>query len=160
MAALLSGEGFRFLFRTDKGEISREVWWLGTALTGAVAVATTLGLSLLLPYARTQLTDMANGLIQPMTLAFYVYLMLYAFVIALTGVCWYNLSAKRFRAQGRAPSLAGLPLALGLVAAGAHWIARRPDTMPAWAPLTLDGLLVLVILWCVYELGIRTARQS
>ena len=115
MAAILSGEGFRFLFRTDKGEISRETWWLGTAMTGGIALVATLVWFAIQPYANSDLSR--RGLFDPTTLGVYVYLMLYAFIVLLTSVCWYNLSAKRFRAVGRAPSFAGLPLALALVTA-------------------------------------------
>jgi len=159
MAALLSGEGFRFLFRTDRGEISRETWWLGTAMTGAVALVATVVWFLVAPYANSDLSR--RGLFDPTTFGVYLYLMLYAFIVLLTGVCWYNLSAKRFRAVGRASSFAGLPLVLALVDGAAHWVAPRvPDMVPFWSPWVLDAALIVVILWTLYELGIRSSSSS
>jgi uncharacterized membrane protein YhaH (DUF805 family) len=159
MAALLSGEGFRFLFRTDKGEISRETWWLGTALTGSIAFVATMIWLALRPLAHTDLSQ--RGLIDPATLGVYVYLILYAFLVLLTGVCWYNLSAKRFRALGRAPSLAGAPLVLALLAGAAHWISPRvPEMAPIWAAWILDAALVIVVLWTIYELGVRVPNDT
>jgi uncharacterized membrane protein YhaH (DUF805 family) len=158
MAALLSGDGFRFLFRTDKGEITRETWWLGTAMTGGVVFVAAIIWFVISPFATSDLAR--RGLFDPATLGVYVYLMLYAFIILLGGVCWYNLSAKRFRAVGRAPSFAGLPLALALLTGAAHWTAPRvPDMVPFWSPWVLDAGLVLVILWTFYELGIRSSPR-
>ena len=159
MAALLSGEGFRFLFRTDKGEITRETWLLGTAMTGAVVFVATIIWFVISPFATSDLAR--RGLFDATTLGVYVYLMFYAFIVLLTGVCWYNLSAKRFRAIGRSPSFAGLPLVLALLAGAAHWTAPRvPDMVPFWSPWVLDAALVLVILWTCYELGIRSSSRS
>lgn len=159
MAALLSADGFRFLFRTDKGEITRETWWLGTAMTGAVVFVATVVWLVIQPFANSDLSR--RGLFDPTTLGVYLYLMLYAFMVLLTGVCWYNLSAKRFRAIGRAPSFAGLPLALALVTGAAHWVAPRvPDMVPFWSPWVLDAALLLVILWTLYELGIRSKPRT
>jgi uncharacterized membrane protein YhaH (DUF805 family) len=159
MAALLSGEGFRFLFRTDKGEITRETWWLGTAMTGAIVFVATVIWFVIAPFATSDLSR--RGLFDPSTFGVYVYLMFYAFVVLLTGVCWYNLSAKRFRAIGREPSLAGLPLVLALLAGAAHWVAPRlPDMVPGWSPWVLDAALFVVILWTLYELGIRPSTRS
>jgi uncharacterized membrane protein YhaH (DUF805 family) len=159
MAAILSGEGFRFLFRTDKGEISRETWWLGTAMTGGIGLVATLVWFAVQPYANSDLSR--RGLFDPTTFGVYVYLMLYAFIVLLTTVCWYNLSAKRFRAVGRASSFAGLPLALALVTGAAHWVAPRvPDMVPYWSPWVLDAALVVVILWTLNELGIRSTSSS
>ena len=159
MTAILSAEGFRFLFRTDKGEITRDTWWLGTALTGSIVFAATMIWFVISPFANSDLSR--RGLFDPTTLGVYVYLMLYAFIILLTGVCWYNLSAKRFRAVGRAPSLAGLPLVLALFTGAAHWIAPRvPGMVPFWSPWVLDAALVVVILWTLYELGIRSSSTK
>ena len=111
------------------------------------------------PFANSDLSR--RGLFDPTTLGVYLYLMVYAFIILLTGVCWYNLSAKRFRAMGRAPSLAGLPLVLALFTGAAHWITPRvPDMVPFWSPWVLDASLVVVILWTLFELGIRSTPRS
>lgn len=155
MSAILSGEGFRFLFRTDKGVIARDVWWLGTALTGAVAFVATLIWVLIAPLAKHGLAE--RGLIDPATLGVHLYLALYAFLILLTGVCWYNLTAKRFRAMGRAPAFAGLPLVLALFAGATHWVSPRlPEMVPLWSALAIDTGLAFVIIWTLFECGFKT----
>jgi uncharacterized membrane protein YhaH (DUF805 family) len=155
MSAILSGEGFRFLFRTDKGVIARDVWWLGTALTSAVAFVATIIWILIAPLAKHNLAE--RGLIDPATLGVHLYLALYAFLILLTGVCWYNLTAKRFRAIGRAPAFAGLPLVLGLFAGAAHWVAPRlPEMVPFWSVTAIDTGLAFVIIWTLFECGFKT----
>ncbi len=159
MAALLSGEGFRFLFRTDKGVVSREVWWLGTALTGAVAFVTTMIWFAIAPMATSDLSR--RGLIDPTAIGVYAYLIAYAFVVMLCGICWYNLSAKRFRDLGLAPSLAGLPLVLALFAGAAHWTSPRlPDMVPFWSPWLLDAALAVVIAWTIYQLGFQSSARE
>ena len=159
MSAILSGEGFRFLFRTDKGEIARDVWWLGTALTGAVAFVATLIWVRIRPLAKHTLAE--RGLIDPATLGVHVYLAIYAFLILLTGVCWYNLTAKRFRAVGRAPALAGLPLVLGLFAGAAHWVSPRlPEMVPLWSAYAIDMSLAFVVIWTLFECGFKTKANT
>lgn len=160
MAALLSGEGFRFLFRQDKGVIARDVWWLGTAMTGAIVLVLSLVWFAVSPYATSDLSR--RGLIDPTALGVYVYLFFYAAIALVCTVSWYNLSAKRFRDRGRAPAFAGLPLVAALFAGAAHWLAPRlPEMVPFWAVATLDMALLAVILWTIFELGIRpSARQE
>jgi uncharacterized membrane protein YhaH (DUF805 family) len=158
MSAILSGEGFRFLFRTDKGEIARNVWWLGTALTGAVAFMATIIWFVIAPLAKHDLAE--RGLIDPATLGVHVYLAVYAFLILLTGVCWYNLTAKRFRALGRAPALAGVPLVMGLIAGAAHWVSPRlPEMVPMWSAYALDMALAFVVIWTLIECGFKTKAE-
>lgn len=154
MALRLRGEGFRFLFRTDKGVVNREVWWLGSAIIGGVvAVATAVWIAIA-PLATTDLAR--RGLFDATALSVYLYLMVYAFVVLIAAVCWYNLSAKRFRDRGRPPSLAGLPLLLALLAGALHWVQPRvPETIPGWTTGALDIVLLLVIIWTVVELGAR-----
>ncbi|MEN9709811.1 MAG: hypothetical protein RIQ68_2219 [Pseudomonadota bacterium] len=159
MSAILSGEGFRFLFRTDKGVIARDVWWLGTALTGAVAFVATLIWFAIAPLAKHDLAE--RGLIDAATLSVHLYLAVYAFLILLTGVCWYNLTAKRFRAMGRAPAFAGLPLVLGLFAGAAHWVSPRLSEMvPQWSATAIDIALAFVIIWTLFECGFKTKASE
>ncbi|MDB5544401.1 MAG: hypothetical protein JWO64_1550, partial [Hyphomicrobiales bacterium] len=43
----------------------------------------------------------------------------------------------------------------------AHWTAPRvPDMVPFWSPWVLDAGLIVVILWTVFELGIRSSSRS
>ena len=159
MSAILSAEGFRFLFRTDKGVITRDVWWLGTALTGAVASVATVIWLVVSPLAKHDLAE--RGLIDPATLGVHLYLAVYAFLILLTGVCWYNLTAKRLRARGQAPALAGLPLALALLAGAAHWTSPRlVEMVPLWSAWLIDTGLVLVLVWMAFECGLRATTHE
>ncbi|MBX9740216.1 MAG: hypothetical protein K2X62_09100 [Beijerinckiaceae bacterium] len=158
MALRIRGEGFRFLFRTDKGVVNREVWWLGTALIGAVVAVTTAIWLTIAPMASTDLAR--RGLVDPTALSVYLYLIVYAFVALIAGVCWYNLSAKRFRDLGREPSLAGLPLVAALFSGALHWVQpRMPDVIPGWTTMALDIGLLVVILWTVYELGVQRGAR-
>ena len=159
MSAILSADGFRFLFRTDKGVITRDVWWLGTALTGAVALVATVIWLVVAPLAKHDLAE--RGLIDPATLGVHLYLVVYAFLILLTGVCWYNLTAKRLRACGQAPALAGLPLALALLAGAAHWTSPRlVEMVPLWSAWLIDTGLVLVLVWVAFECGLRATTHE
>jgi uncharacterized membrane protein YhaH (DUF805 family) len=154
MALRLRGEGFRFLFRTDKGVVNREVWWLGSAVIGGVVAVTTAIWLAIAPLATTDLAR--RGLVDPTALSVYLYLMVYAFVVLIAAICWYNLSAKRFRDRGRRPGLAGLPLLLALLAGALHWVQPRvPETIPGWTTGALDIVLLLVILWIIVELGMK-----
>ena len=159
MALSLRGEGFRFLFRTDRGVVNREVWWMGTAILAGIAALSTGIWFTISPYVTTDLSR--RGLVDPVALGVYAYLMVHAFMILLTAICWYNLSAKRFRDRGRPPSLAGLPLVLAVFAGALHWLQPRvSETIPVWSTGVLDIVLLIVVLWTIYELGIRPAAET
>jgi hypothetical protein len=154
----MSGEdpnrgGFFFLFRTDEGEIARPTWWKGMAAIFAPMLILTLGWIALEPVA-TRPPD-RQGMLAAATLGAYVYLMFYAFAVILAAVCYYNLSAKRFRARSRPASLAGLA-PFGLLLCGAmDWLAPRSEGyVPAVVPMVLFGLTALVAAWSVVDLGI------
>ena len=145
-----------FLFRTDEGVIDRGLWWRGSILLGA-------GLALLTgiwtqigkfayeaqgPAARTDLFD-------PDIFAAYAYLIFYGFCVLLISVSHYNLSAKRCRARGKPPALAGLLPLLALFSGAAHWLYPRvSESMPYWTVSLTDASLLVVILWNVVELGL------
>ena len=143
-----------FLFRTDQGTISRKLWWRGVAMLAAPLAAFTAVWWLLSPYAWRGLDE--RRFIDPMTIITYLYLIIFAFAVMLIAVCFVNLSAKRLRARGREPGLAGLAPFAALLAGAAHWLYPRvADTMP-WAIVAVcDLVLLAVIAWMVVELGLR-----
>lgn len=146
--------GFFFLFRTDQGRIGRATWWRGTVPLAALAAAGTLGWRALSPYAHHDLSD--SAFIAPLTIAAYLYLLVYAFALLLIGVCAYNLSAKRFRDRGLPAALAAtLPLSLLFGAALVWFIPQSFDTIPAWAGPVTIALVLAVAVWNVVELGLR-----
>jgi len=150
---------FTFLFRTDAGRIDRPTWWRGMIMLAGPLVLATLGWIALAPWAHRGLDERA--LFDAASLVAYVYLLLYAFVILLVAVSFYNLSAKRWRDRGRPAALAGaLPLAL-LLAGAAHWLVpRSEDMLPSWIALALDGLVLGVALWTAVELGCLAGRPE
>ena len=97
------------------------------------------------PFAHRDL-ERGSALVDPAALAVYVYLLLYAFAVILIAVCYYNLSAKRFRARALTPGLAGLVPLAALLAGSTHWIVPRSEGMvPGWAALVADVLLAAVV---------------
>jgi uncharacterized membrane protein YhaH (DUF805 family) len=100
------------------------------------------------PAARAELFD-AN------IFAAYAYLVFFGFCVILISVSHYNLSAKRFRARGRPPALAGLLPLLALFSGAAHWLYPRvSESMPYWTVTLTDAALLTVILWNIVDLGL------
>jgi uncharacterized membrane protein YhaH (DUF805 family) len=153
MAAVLSREGLRFLYRSDEGAIGRRLWWLGLVpLVSFLAVMTLVWLSLL-PYAGRGLDERA--FLDPLTAAAYVFLTLYAFSILLAGVCFVMLSMKRLRDRARPVGLAGLVPLAGLLAGAAHWLEpQMGGAFPLWAVYACDGFLALAGVWTIIEMGV------
>jgi hypothetical protein len=146
-----SARDFSFLFRTDQGEISRRVWLQGMALIAVVLLVLSLGWSALAPFAYRAPT---RGSVDPLTIFAYVYLLAYAFAVILGAICFYNLSAKRFRARGKPAALAGLaPFSL-FVTGAAFWLQPRSEGFVSLAiPIALAALTAAVLLWTGIELG-------
>ena len=95
----MTGTGFRFLYREDRGRISRGVWWRGTLpLAGFVIVATVIW-ELVKPYSAPDLAT--QPLMDVAVVLAYLVLAVYAFAMILAAVCYYNVCAKRFRDRGR-----------------------------------------------------------
>ena len=145
--------GFSFLFRTDVGVIGRAVWWRGFLTIAAPLALLTMGWRALAPFAYRDLSQRA--FVDPATLIAYVYLLFYAFAVILAAICFYNLSAKRFRARGRPPALAGLVPFSIFLAGAAHWLQPRSEAAVPWAvPLVLDAIAAAIVIWTFVDLGL------
>lgn len=157
MASVLSGEGLRFLYRSEDGAIDRRLWWIGVAPLAAILFAMTAIWLVLEPWARRGLDERA--FLDPMTIVAYVYLMVFAFTVMFFAVCFVMLSMKRLRDRGRPPGLAGaLPLA-ALLAGAASWL--EPQVGGAFIPaaaIIAWVALGLVALWTIIEMGVLSGR--
>jgi hypothetical protein len=153
MPGFFSVGNLSFLFRTDQGEISSRTWWAGSGLLAIPLVLLTIVWQLLAPYANRGLDERA--LIDPLTLMAYLYIVVFAFAMVFIAICFVMLSMKRLRARSRPPSLAGLPPFAALVVGAAHWLQPRvAEVMGRGWLYAGDALLVLVILWAIYEMGV------
>ena len=83
-----------------------------------------------------------------------LYRIAYGFICLLLLICFYNLSAKRWRDLGRPPAFAGILPFVGAIVAALHWLEPRVggDT-PAYAGDRRRSALVAVLIWNVIELG-------
>ena len=144
--------GFRFLYREDRGRISRAVWWRGILPLAGFVIVSTVIWELVKPYA---VPDLATAPLMDIAVVLaYLVLAVYAFTMILAAVCYYNVCAKRFRDRGRRGLWAAV-LPLGVLLAGAlDWlIPQSLGDVPAWwAPVASVVLLVLVV-WNVLDLG-------
>jgi uncharacterized membrane protein YhaH (DUF805 family) len=141
-----------FLFRTDEGRIDASTWWRNAALLVIIFIVLTLGWSLIAPYAEHDLAT--EPLFTFSILAANLYRILYGFVSILLLICYYNLSAKRWRDIGRPSALAGLLPFLACVAAALHWLEPRTGgEIPHFILVVTDILLFLTLLWNVVDLG-------
>ena len=151
--------GFSFLFRTDEGIIGRAGWWRGLAAIAAPLLILTLGWRALAPFAHRDLSQRA--FIDPMTITAYVYLLFYTFAVILAAICFYNLSAKRFRDRGRAAACAGLLPFSVFVAGAAHWLQPRSEgSVPAIVPLAFDVIAAAIAIWTLIDLGVFSSGDS
>jgi uncharacterized membrane protein YhaH (DUF805 family) len=153
----VDSERIRFLYRTEQGRIDRATWLKGAgALAGVIAPFFLIWL-VLSPYTDHDLSR-GDPFFAPMTAVAYGFVLLYAFVILLVAVSYVNLSAKRFRALGhRAPvALAGLAPLVALIVGATHWLQPRVmEVMPRFWVWGVDAVLVAVVAWTIYELGLR-----
>ena len=151
--------GFRFLFRTDQGTIDRATWWRGMALILAPIAAFYLGWRAL-TFALMRV-NLSGGLEHAASALAYLYLLAFGFAILLDAVCFYNLSAKRFRDRGLPAYLAGLVLVAALFAAAAHWLQPlMQGDEPVYVPLIFDALTLILAAWTVAELGTRAGIEE
>jgi hypothetical protein len=139
---------FYFLFRTDKGMIDAPTWMRGAAVICGLDGLLTWVWLLMLPYANRGLDE--RSLLDLPTLAIYIYLFIYAEIVILSAVSFYNLTAKRFRARGMVPALAGLIPFLALITGAYHWLQPRVSDMIAdWSVPILDVLLMACVIWTI-----------
>jgi uncharacterized membrane protein YhaH (DUF805 family) len=157
MAQAPADWNFRFLYRQGEGCIGRRQWWLASAPPTVVAVALTLIWIAIAPPAR----DLAHEqLFIGGVAARYAYLIVYSFVLLLSAVMQYFVSAKRFSARELPSSLAGvLPFAI-FVAAAANWYQPRSEgAEPAWISWLFDLAALAAVGWTIYELGLAKDRD-
>lgn len=145
---------FNFLFRTDQGVVSADVWWRGTIALAAALLFLHFVWEAISSQPQEPLSE-RGGLFDPMIFASYLYLTFYGIMIILIAVSHFNLSAKRWRAVGKPPSLAGLWPLSALFAGAAHWLQpRMADVIAPWTVGALDLVFGAVAIWNIYQLGI------
>jgi uncharacterized membrane protein YhaH (DUF805 family) len=155
-------QSWQFLYRTDAGQIDARTWWRGALPLAAIVIVLTLLLVFIFPYTEHDLTR--SPLLSATALGANLYVIFYSFLLILIGICYYNLSAKRWRDLKRPPALAGLVPFCALLAGAAHWLAARSsEIVPQAVPLAADICFVLVLIWNVAELAglvrLRTPRN-
>jgi len=143
---------FSTLFRSDQGEIGASAWWRGVLVLGGVFAVLTLGWIIIEPFADKTLATTVAGTIIVLTAN--LYRLAYGVICLLLLICFYNLSAKRWRDLGRPASFASILPILGAIAAALHWLEPRTggDTPHALVVAT-DLLAFAVLIWNVIELG-------
>ena len=143
---------FFFLFRSDQGVVGRGCWLKGVAGIVGPALALSAIWFALKPFAAPPTGAPA---IRPMTIVAFLYLLIYAFAVILAAICYYNLSAKRFRARNRPAALAGL-VPFGLLLTGAaFWLAPRSEGY--FSPViayALAAASLLIAAWTFVDLGV------
>ena len=141
-----------FLFRTDEGRIDAKTWWVNSALLVAIFAVITFGWILVRPYAEHDLAT--QPLFTFSILAANLYRLVYGFACILLLVCFYNLSAKRWRDIGRPAALAGLLPFLASTAWALHWLEPRVGgEVPHFVVVLADILLYATLAWNLIELG-------
>ncbi len=143
---------WQFLYRSDAGRINAGTWWRGAVFLAAVLAALTFGLVYVLPYAKHDLGK--TPLLSVSAFGANVYILFYVFALMLIGVCYYNLSAKRWSDIGRPPALAGLLPFLALLSGALHLLEARVGTsLPHAIPVIVDIALGLTLFWNIIDLG-------
>jgi uncharacterized membrane protein YhaH (DUF805 family) len=148
---------FRFLYRQGEGAIGPREWLAASALPLGIALAMTLAWLAIMPREGRDLSR--EGLIDWSVAAVYLYLMVFVFVLLVSAVAEYFLSAKRFADRGKPPELAALAPFCLLLAGAAHWYQPRSEGwMPGWGLWPFDALALAIIVWNVVELGFAPGR--
>lgn len=157
----MDSERFRFLYRSDQGRIDSITWLRGVRPLAVVLVPFALIWSLLAPYTDHDIST--SPFFVPQTAIAYGFAILYAFIVLLVAVSYVNLSAKRFRDLGRSPALGFASLApfVALIAGAAHWLQPRvAEAMARGWVWGADAVLLGVVLWTLYELGLQPSKSS
>ncbi|TAL82181.1 MAG: hypothetical protein EPN75_02685 [Beijerinckiaceae bacterium] len=141
-----------FLFRTDEGRIDAGTWWRNAGLLTGIFVVLTLAWVLVAPFAEHDLAK--QPLFTVSVFAANLYRIVYGFAVIILLICYYNLSAKRWRDIGRPPALAGLLPFVACLAGALHWVApRSAGAVPHSWTIVADCVLFLVFVWNVVDLG-------
>lgn len=149
-----------FLFRSDEGRIDAPTWWRNVALLAGIFAVLTIVWILVEPYVHHDLATEPLFTV-PILLA-NLYRLVYGFGSLLLLVCYYNLSAKRWRDIGRPPALAGIVPFLVCFAAALHWLEPRVGgEIPHFLVVLTDILFFASLIWTVVELGgvLKLRRQ-
>ncbi|MDB5570507.1 MAG: hypothetical protein JWN93_1690 [Hyphomicrobiales bacterium] len=158
MASFMTGGSLRFLYRSEEGVIDRRLWWLGLVPLASLLVVLTAIWLALAPWTGKGLDERA--FLDPRTIAAYLFLMVYAFAVILITVCYVMLSMKRLRDRALPTGLAGaLPLA-ALLDGALRWVQPQVPDVPFWLVVVCDLVLVAVVAWTVFELGLRESRRG
>ncbi|QXX75240.1 hypothetical protein [Methylovirgula sp. HY1] len=141
-----------FLFRADEGRIDAGTWWRNTGVLFAIFAVLTLVWLLVEPYAKHDLAT--EPLFTFPILAANLYRIFYGFASVVLLICYYNLSAKRWRDLGHPAALAGILPFFACVTAALHWLEPRVGgEIPHFVVIIADILLFLTLLWNVIDLG-------
>jgi uncharacterized membrane protein YhaH (DUF805 family) len=144
-------KSWRFLYRTDEGRIDARIWRRGATFLFVILAALTLVLVFVLPFKQHDLAT--TPLLSASVLGANVYVIVYVFALLLIGVCYYNLSAKRWRDIGHPPALAGLLPFCALLSGALHWLEQQGDAITPHATTFVDILLVVALIWNIIALG-------
>jgi len=147
----------RFLFRSDQGRIGAKTWWAGSLRLGGIFAVLTVIDYLLAPYQRHDLAT--TRFFEWSVFAAYFFVVIYVFALILIAICFYNLSAKRWRDRGKPSALAGLLPFVALLSGAAHWLYPQMDgEVPAWSLLAIDAGFVILLIWTIVELGMLPSK--
>ncbi len=148
-----------FLYRTDQGRIGIKTWWMGRLWLGAIFALMTIAAVLLKPYMKHDLAS--SPFFAGSVIAAYIYIVVYVFALILIAICFYNLSAKRWRDRAKPSALAGLLPFFALLAGAAHWLyPQMGGEVPGWSVTTLDMIFIGLLIWTVIELGALPSKPA
>jgi uncharacterized membrane protein YhaH (DUF805 family) len=148
-----------FLYRTDQGRIDAKTWVYGSLWLGAIFALMTIAAVLLTPYMKHDLA--ASPFFAWSVIAAYVYIVIYVFALILIAICFYNLSAKRWRDRAKPSALAGLLPFFALLAGAAHWLyPQMGGDVPAWSVAVIDSAFVGFLIWTIVELGVLPSKPT
>lgn len=154
----MSEASIHFLFRSDQGRIGAPVWRRNALTLAMITVVLTIGWRLMAPYTHHDLKTTA--FFAPLTIAAFVYLLLYAFAVLFLAISFTNLSAKRLRDRGEPTGLGGLVPLLALFAGAAHWLQPQvSDVISVWYVVGIDVALAAAAIWTIVDLGFREGRS-
>jgi len=147
-----------FLFRTDRGRIDAKTWIVGSLWLGGIFAPMTAVAFLSRPYMKHDLA--ASPFFAWSVIAAYVYIVIYVFALILIAICFYNLSAKRWRDRGKPSAFAGLLPFFALLAGAIHWLYPQMDgEIPIWSVIAADGIFLALLIWTIVELGFLPSRH-